>query len=98
MSDPLYPKIDPIAYIRTYVPWGIGLLLGWALTNVPAVATAVVWLDTVLPAGTDWRGGLNLILIGLVTAGYYWAARQIGLRFPAAEKFLLGSSSTPVYK
>lgn len=98
MSDPSLPKIDPTAYIRTYVPYFWGILLGWALTNVPAVATAVAWLDSTLPAGTDWRGGLNLILIGLVTALYYWVARQIGRRFPKIEGFLLGSAAQPLYR
>ena len=98
MSDPALPKIDPTAYIRTYVPYFVGLILGWALTNVPAVASAVAFLDTVLPAGTDWRGGLNLVVIALVTAAYYKVAREFGRRWPVLERFLLGSAKQPLYR
>jgi hypothetical protein len=98
MSDPTLPKIDPIGYIRTYVPLGIGLILGWLLTRVPAVADAILWLDANLPAGFDWRSALDAIAIAGVTALYYWVARQVGLRWPAAEKWLLGSSATPTYR
>jgi hypothetical protein len=98
MSDPTLPKVDPIGYIRTYVPLGVGLLLGFIITRVPVVADAIVWLDATLPAGFDWRSALDAIAIALVTAGYYWVARQIGRRWPDAEKFLLGSSATPTYR
>lgn len=98
MSDPALPKIDPTAYIRTYVPIGVGLILGYLITHVPAIANGIAWLDANLPAGFDWRTLLNGVAIALVTAGYYWVARQIGRRWPAVEGFLLGSSSTPVYK
>ncbi len=98
MSDPSLPKIDPIGYIRTYVPLAIGLILGFVVTRVPAVADAIVWLDANLPDGFDWRAALNAVSIALVTAGYYWLARQIGRRWPEAEKWLLGSSATPTYR
>jgi hypothetical protein len=98
MSDPTLPKVDPIGYIRTYVPLGIGLILGWLITKVPVVADAILWLDANLPDGFDWRSALDAIAIALVTAGYYRLAREIGRRWPAAEKFLLGSSATPTYR
>lgn len=99
MSDPLYPKIDPTAYIRTWFPIAIGALLGWAVVKFTAVAAAVAWLDATLPTfGFSWRELLNAVGIAAVTGFYYWVARQVGRRWPAAERWLLGSSSTPVYK
>lgn len=97
MSDTPLPKIDPNAYIRTYVPVLWGAALGWLITHIPAVANAVAWADANLPADFDWRSIINGLLIAGVTALYYWVARQIGRRWPAAEKWLVGSTSQPLY-
>lgn len=97
MSDPTLPKIDPNAYIRTYVPLLVGMALGWLITHVPAVADGISWLDANLPDGFDWRTAMNAVAIAGVTAAYYWIARQLGRRWPAVEKWLLGSSATPIY-
>lgn len=100
MSDPFPPPIDPRSYIRTYVPLAIGAVLGWLITQFTAVANAIAWADVQLPvlfAGSDWRELLNAAAIATVTALYYWGARKIGRRWPAAEKWLLGSSAVPQY-
>lgn len=92
--------IDPRAYIRTYVPLGIGAILGWLITTYTIVANTIAWLDSVIPTvfpGTDWRTLLNAATIAAVTALYYWGARQLGKRWPKIEKWLLGSSATPNY-
>jgi hypothetical protein len=97
MSDPSLPKIDPNAYIRTYVPLLVGAALGWLVIHVPVVADAISWADANLVQWIDWRTALNAAAIAAVTAAYYWLARQIGRRWPAAERWLLGSSSQPLY-
>lgn len=98
MSDFPLPPIDPRSYIRTYVPIVVGAILGWALVKFTVVAQAVAWADAVLPTiGFSWRELLNAAAIAAVTAAYYWAARQIGRRFPRLERWLLGSAATPIY-
>lgn len=97
----LYPApIDPKSYIRTYVPLAIGAILGWAIVQFTVVADAIAWLNAQIPVifpGTDWRELLDAAAIAAVTALYYWGARKIGARWPKVEKWLLGSSATPVY-
>lgn len=100
MTNPSLPTIDPIGYIRTYVPWAIGAILGYLITRFELVANAIAWLDSTLPVlfpGSNWRDLLNLAAIGTVTALYYWGARKLGQKWPKIEKWLLGSSATPVY-
>lgn len=93
-------RIDPTAYIRTYVPLAVGAILGWLITTYTVVANALTWLDAQIPVlfpGTDWRELLNAAAIAAVTALYYWGARQLGKRWPKLEKWLLGSSAVPNY-
>jgi hypothetical protein len=100
VSNPTLPVIDPRAYIRTYVPVAWGALLGWLVIKFTAVASAIAWLDSVIPVlvpGTDWRELLNAATVAAVTALFYWGARKIGKRWPRLEKWLLGSSAVPVY-
>lgn len=97
MSTPALPKIDPNAYIRTYVPLLVGAVLGWFVIHVPVIANAITWADAELVDWIDWRSALNALAIAAVTAAYYWAARQLGRRWPALERWLLGSSSQPLY-
>lgn len=100
MSYPYPPPIDPRSYIRTYVPLAVGAILGWLLVKFTVIATAIAWLDVQLPSifpGTDWRELLNAAAIAATTALYYWGARKIGARWPAAERWLLGSSAVPNY-
>jgi len=82
-------------YIRTIVPVLYGLAISWLVSRVPAVQDALDFLSETL--GTDVTAALGFLVTGLVIAGYYWAARKIGARFPAVEKWLLGSSLVPVY-
>jgi hypothetical protein len=100
MSNDTLPTIDRTAYIRTYVPYLVGGLLGFLVTRFEAVRAAINWLDTQLPAifpGTNWRDLLDWAVIAAVTALYYWGARQLGRRWPKLEKWLLGSSAVPNY-
>lgn len=95
MSDPTAPPINPVAYIRTIVPVLVGSLIAWLISNVPVVADSIRNIEAVF--GQGWRDLAVTAATALIIAGYYWLARQIGRRFPGAEKFLLGSSATPVY-
>lgn len=91
-----------IAYIRTGTPAAVGAFLTWLISRIPAVADWLVILDGQL---ADLFGGLDVtvsglltaIVFGLVTTGYYAAARWLGAKFPAVEKWLLGRSAIPVY-
>lgn len=94
------PRIDPTAYIRTYVPLLVGALLGWLVTTYTAVAEGLAFIDAQLSAagaGVSSRALLDTLAVAAVTALYYWAARQLGRRWPHLERWLLGSASTPVY-
>lgn len=100
MNPSLLPAIDPRSYIRTYVPLLVGMVLGWLVTTYTAAADLIAWLDGVLVAagaGVNARALLDALAIALVTAAYYWAARQLGRRWPALEKWLLGSAAIPLY-
>jgi hypothetical protein len=95
MTTPILPTIDPLAYLRTYVPVIWGSLLAFVAGKVPFVADGFALVDAQLGAG--WRDLAAALATAAVIAGYYYAARQIGRRFPAAEKWLVGSSARPVY-
>lgn len=95
MSSPILPPIDPTAYFRTFVPALVGSLLAFLAGLTPVVAEIFAFIDTQL--GSGWRDIIAALATAGVIFGYYWIARQIGRRWPAAEKWLLGSSSTPIY-
>lgn len=97
MSNTPLPSVDPLGYIRTYVMLAIGSLLGYLIATYTWVANLVAFLDSTLPAELNVEKLLNVIVIAAVTALYYWVARQLGRRWPAAEKWLLGSSAKPAY-
>jgi hypothetical protein len=80
-----------LGYIRTGVPALIGALLTWAGSRIPAVFD---FLSSIEP---EWRNLLYSIITAAVIFGYYWAARQLGKRWPRVERLMLGSSKTPVY-
>tara|TARA_R110002051_G_scaffold1853_1_gene10133 strand:- start:2321 stop:2731 length:411 start_codon:yes stop_codon:yes gene_type:complete len=90
-----------LAIIRTGVPAAIGALIAWLVGRIPAVADVIVSIDAFLSeaglAGVTVLGVLNAVVLGLVIAGYYWLARELGARFPVLEKWLLGSSVVPDY-
>lgn len=95
MSIPILPVIDPVAYIRTVIPVLIGSFIAWLLATFTAASAAIAYVDVTFGAG--WRELLVAAATATVIALYYYGARRIGLRWPLAEKWLLGSSATPVY-
>lgn len=71
-------------YIRTYVGYGVGAALAWVL----------------LHSGLDLHGpvqdALLVLVIALVTNGYYWLIRLLEVRFPILG-VLLGLPKAPEY-
>lgn len=94
-NKPILPAIDPTAYFRTAVPVWWGSLLAFLAAQIPAVAQFFIFLDA--QAGEGWRKIAEAVATAAVIFGYYWVARQIGRRWPAAEKWLVGSSARPIY-
>lgn len=92
---PILPTIDATAYLRTVVPVLYGSFLAFIASKVPFIADFFVFVDGQL--GSGWRELTSLLATAGVIFGYYWLARQIGRRFPAAERWLVGSSAKPVY-
>lgn len=84
-----------VALIRTLVPALYGVAITWLVGRFPAVQDALAWLTETL--GVDATAAISLVLTAGVIAGYYWVARKLGARFPALEKWLLGSSAVPSY-
>lgn len=77
--------------VRTIVPIVVGPLLAWLVTLLPQVAE---FLDA------QFDGWQELVLGGisaLLAYGYWSLAGWLGKRWPAVEKFMLGSSKKPVY-
>ena len=90
-----------LATIRTAVPGAVGYLLAQLIAAIPAVQDFIVTADEVLAVsapGVSVVFLLNSAAVGLVVAAYYWVARELGRRFPALERWLLGSSATPTYE
>lgn len=86
--------------IRTAVPAMIGWLLAQLIARIPVIADGITTIDALLAQtapGYTVAVLLNGAAIGAVVALYYWAARELGQRFPRVEKWLLGRSATPVY-
>lgn len=94
-NKPILPTIDPLSYLRTAVPVWWGSLLAFLGAQIPAVADFFAFIDR--QAGEGWRQVAEGLATAAVIFGYYWVARQIGRRWPAAEKWLVGSSSRPIY-
>jgi hypothetical protein len=83
------------ALIRTVVPALYGVGISWLVSRFPAVQDALDWLNETV--GADVSAAIGLAVTALVIGGYYWLARKLGARFPALEKWLLGSSLVPIY-
>jgi hypothetical protein len=83
------------ALIRTLVPALYGVAITFLVGRFPAIQDGLHWLSSTL--GTDASAAIQLFITALVIAGYYWAARKLGARFPILEKWLLGSSLIPTY-
>lgn len=84
-----------VALIRTLVPALYGVGIAWLIGRFPAVQDSLAWLTSVV--GVDVTAAISLALTALVIAGYYWGARKLGARFPALERWLLGSAAIPTY-
>lgn len=87
-----------LATIRTAVPAAIGWLIAWLISRVPAVADIIATIDGILATsapGFTVSLIVTAIAIGLVTALYYRAVRELGKRWPIVERFLLGSAKQP---
>lgn len=84
-----------VATLRTLVPALWGVIITWLVGRFPAVQDALVWLSETL--GYDVAALIGLVLTAGVIAGYYWLARKLGDRFPALERWLVGSSAVPSY-
>lgn len=94
-NTPILPKVDPVSYLRTAVPVWWGSLLAFLAAQVPFVSDVLAFIDK--HAGAGWRELAGWLATAGVIFGFYWLARQIGRRWPAAEKWLIGSSSVPIY-
>ena len=89
-----------VATIRTAVPGAVGYLIAKLVAANPAVGDGLAWFDANLSAvllGMPVQAAIEVAAVGIATAAYYYAARWIGDRFPVLERFLLGSSKTPIY-
>lgn len=92
-----------IATIRTAVPAAIGWLLALLISRIPVVADIIGVIDSTLAQAAPGVPGLTVSAllsaagIAAVVAAYYWAVRQAGRRWPAIERWLLGSAQQPVY-
>lgn len=73
-----------VAYIRTYVPLGVGAAIAWAITN----------FGLIVPAETS--DTLVIGITGLVVAIYYAAATALAKVHPIFG-WLLGNPATPTY-
>jgi hypothetical protein len=91
-----------LATIRTAVPAAIGWLLALLISRIPVVADIIGAIDGTLATAAPGVPGLtvsallNAAAIGLVVAAYYWLVRQLGRRWPAVERWLLGSAQQPI--
>lgn len=87
-----------VATIRTGVPALVGLILATLISKIPAVADAIVFIDTnlsLVTGGVPVAQLLGLAATAAVIAGYYWVVRKLGDRWPLVEKYLLGSELIP---
>ena len=95
MTNPILPTIDPVSYLRTLVPALWGSLLAFLAGLTPASAAALSFIDTQF--GEGWRNLTAALATAAIIFAYYWVARQIGRRWPSAERWLIGSSRAPIY-
>lgn len=84
-----------IALIRTVVPYLWSAAIAFLVGRFPVAQDVINWLNEF--SGQDVTAALGLFLVGLVLAGYYWAARWAGARWPILEKWLIGRSVVPSY-
>lgn len=103
-----------IATVRTVMPALIGVLLARLIAAVPFIAVILEWVDGVIVETADALSAQGVVgaplagitamwliqgaLTALVIWAYYRLARILGDRWPAAERWMLGSESRPHYE
>ena len=85
-----------VATIRTFVPALWGVAITWLVGRFPVVQDVLDWLTETLDE--DVTAAIGFVLTAAVIAAFYWAARALSARFPWLEKWLVGSSLTPIYE
>lgn len=88
--------------LRTFIAALVGVLITRIAAAVPAIAAGLAWVDGVF-AEAGFAGLSTLVLVqSAVTAGvilaYQKIAQWLGDRWPAAEKWMLGSEARPSYE
>lgn len=81
---------SPLPYIRTASIIIIGALIAWGISRFPAVGQLI---NTLSSFGIS-KDAIVLALGGVVMALYYYAAKQLGKRWPGLEKWLLNGGTT----
>ncbi|MBL5975385.1 MAG: hypothetical protein D3X82_16955 [Candidatus Leucobacter sulfamidivorax] len=87
--------------IRTFIAAAVGVLIVRLVGAVPALADALAWTDQLF-ADMGYAGLSALALVqAAVIAGvillYQKLAQWLGDRWPAAERWMLGSDARPHY-
>lgn len=72
-----------VSYIRTYVPAGVGLVVGWLVARGLVVDPGL-------------QTGLTALISGGAIALYYAGVRMLEAKFPQFG-WLLGAAKTPAY-
>lgn len=97
-----------IAAVRTIVPALIGVAIARLIAGVPVIAAVLAGIDQLI-LDVAAAGGVPLIgvtaawliqaaLTALVIWAWYELARALGRRWPAVEKWMLGSDARPHYE
>jgi hypothetical protein len=89
-----------VGTIRTAVPGAVGYLIASLVAANPQVGEWIAWFDENLSQllfGAPLLVVLQTAAVGAATAAYYYLVRWVGDRFPAVEKWFLGSGKKPSY-
>ena len=87
--------------IRTFIAAVVGVLLTDLVGAVPAVASVLAAVDSVLTRAG--YGGISVLLVlqavvtALIILLYQKAAQWLGDKWPKVESVMLGSSARPIY-
>jgi hypothetical protein len=73
------------SYVRTYAPIVAGTIIAWLTSNG-------------IETDENFSTNLTLALSLAFSMLYYLVARLVGKKYPVVERFMLGSSKTPVYR
>jgi len=87
---------------RTFVAALIGVLLARLVAAVPAVHDVIAWVDGVFAeagyAGLSALAIVNAVVVAGVILAYQKIAQALGDRWPAVERWMLGSDARPHYE